>query len=268
MNNSLISPDRLWELQMVQVVLNRFAGVSCKQRNCWKFSPNSSGKFSSGFKSEDTSLHLNMGIFTAAFFCHKGTFLSLSSGVFLWKHLWIKKELNHPVAVNIINVLDFLKEGTFQSVLRKELSHPSGAFQPHRSWKICLVNYSLCSFFDSAVGCKTKSFFFIESLTLPEFLKQLIHHKTLQTTHGTKIPNYRRLWLNIGFSFAQVMLNTRFKGHFLWYIYNFCTFLFSFAWRSNKQTTALLPWGVTHPKCVEKSRVKILEFGAAGSLFF
>lgn len=78
-------------------------------------------------------------------------------------------ELNHPVAVNIINVpvLDFLREGAFQSVLRK-LSLPSGGFQPHRSWKISLVNHSLCSFFESAVGCKTKSFV-VEALTLPEF---------------------------------------------------------------------------------------------------
>lgn len=135
------------------------------QRNCWKFSPNSCGKIYPGFRSEDASLHLSMGISTAPFrdfFCHEGTFLSLSGGAFLWRHLWIKKESNHPVAVNIINVhvLGFLWEGTFQAMLRKELSHPSGGSQPPRSWKISLVTHSLCSFFESAVGCKTKSFFY------------------------------------------------------------------------------------------------------------
>lgn len=37
------------------------------QRNCWKVSPNSCGKIYPGFRSEDASLHLSMGISTAPF---------------------------------------------------------------------------------------------------------------------------------------------------------------------------------------------------------
>lgn len=164
MNNSLISPGRLWELRMVQVVLNRFAGVSCRE-TAESFPQIPVGRFIQ-------DLEVKMPLYSSAraflllhseiFFCHEGTFLSLSGGAFLWRHLWIKKESNHPVAVNIINVhvLGFLWEGTFQAMLRKELSHPSGGSQPPRSWKISLVTHSLCSFFESAVGCKTKSFFY------------------------------------------------------------------------------------------------------------